>query len=148
MKKFFIRSVQIIVHLTTATPQRLFFGFKKSKNLKFDKNKKYIIASNHPTRLDAFMVLAAMPFWEFVKITPIRFITYEKYMAKWHQKLYMISLGCVSTNINGTRPIEYYKKLLEDKQTLFIFPRGKLEKPGDKGDSISSLSIAQSCFHL
>lgn len=143
MNKYLIKSVQIIVHLLTSIPQRLFYGFKKSRNLILDKNTKYIIAANHPTRLDAFIVLAAMPFKEYIKILPVRFITAEKYMNKWYQKLYMVPLGCVSTEIKNKKPIEYYKELLEDKQTIFIFPRGKLDKKNDLGEAKAGVMVLE-----
>lgn len=129
MKTLFIEICQILIHLTTSIPQRFLFKIKVNKKLNLKKGK-YIIAANHPSKLDPFMLLAAIPFRTYLRLVPIRFITAEKYMDTWYKKIYMLPPGCVTTEPKNRKCLDVLKECLNNRETIFVFPRGQLERRG------------------
>ncbi|NQZ85851.1 MAG: 1-acyl-sn-glycerol-3-phosphate acyltransferase [Nanoarchaeales archaeon] len=97
--------------------------------LKFDKDKKYIFISNHPSKSDPFLIGAYLPFSQIIKILPMRFMTTPKYMKKYHLTLFLKLFGCITTE-KGTKynVLDKSVKLLDDGNTIVIFPTGKLER--------------------
>lgn len=130
MKNWLIKFVLILVYFITTIPLRLIFKIKSNhKNFHIDASKLYILASNHPSKLDPFLVLCSLPFKKYIKLLPIHFLTTDDYMRKWYKKVFLLPLGCVSTEeINGIKPLIKLKISLENKETVYIFPRGALEK--------------------
>jgi len=132
MKNSFVKIFLITTHILIALPIRLIFNVKSnSSELKILKGRKYIIASNHPTKIDPFIILASIPLNKYIKLVPIRFVTSEDYLSKWYYKPLLLSWGCVSnTTKNGKKPLDLLKDHLDKGETIFIFPKGELEKRG------------------
>ncbi len=133
MKNSFVKIFLIITHILLALPIRLIFKVRSnSSKLKILKGRKYILASNHPTKIDPFLILASIPLNKYIRLVPIRFVTSENYLSKWYYKPLLLSWGCVS-NItkNGKKPLDLLKDHLDKGETIFIFPKGELEKGGN-----------------
>jgi len=135
MKNYIIKGVLIVVYFLIALPLRIIFKIKKTGELYLDSKSKYIIASNHPSKLDPFLILASISFREYFRLIPTRFVTSEDYLKKWNYKIFLIPLGCISNKPkNGKRPLEIMEERIKKGETIFIFPRGELEKRGIKSE--------------
>lgn len=123
--------ILIVTHILLAMPLRFIFKIESIIECNLNNNKKYIIVANHPSKLDPFIILAALPLKEFIKLTPYVFVTSEKYLKKWYYKYLLRIWGCVS-NIekNGKKPLHLLKEKLDQNETIFLFPGGELEKEG------------------
>lgn len=130
MNKNFIKLCLIITYLISFLPLRFFFRIKSnSDNLKIEPDKKYILIANHPTRIDAFLVLVSMSFRDYFRLMPMRFLVAEEYLDKWYKKAILFPLGDVSTKQDsGLKILDVLKSFLEDNQSIFIHPAGFLEK--------------------
>ena len=127
--------VLIITYIILVAPLRFIFRIKSnSKYIKINKNKKYIIVANHPSKLDPFLVLAVLPLKIFIKLTPINFVISEDYLKKWYYKYLLKMWGCIS-NIkrDNKKPLAILKEKLNNNETVFLFPGGELEKKGKLG---------------
>ena len=124
--------ILIITHIILAIPLRFIFRIESnSKDIKINERKKYIIVANHPSKLDPFLITAALPFNIFIKLEPFSFVTSENYLKRWHYKYFLKMWGCVS-NIekDGKKPLALLKEKLNNNETIFLFPGGELEKEG------------------
>jgi len=135
MKNWLIKGVLIATYLLIAIPLRVIFRIKRKGELKIKKSGKYIIAANHPSKLDPFLILASLSFRTYLKLIPTRFVTTQKYLNKWHHKFFLIPLGCISNKPKKEqKPLKILEKRLRAGETIFIFPRGELEKRGLKSE--------------
>jgi len=135
MKNWLIKGVLITTYLLIAMPLRIIFRIKRKGELEIEKPGKYIIAANHPSKLDPFLILASLPFRTYLKLIPTRFVTTQNYLTKWHHKFFLIPLGCISNKPKkNKKPLEILEKRLRSGETIFIFPRGELEKRGIKSE--------------
>lgn len=132
MKNYFVKSVLIITYVLIALPLRIIFQIKKDSKLKIDSKGKYVIAANHPSKLDPFLILAALPFRTYLKLIPTRFVTTQNYLDKWYYRLFLIPLGCVSNRPKNKKSLGLLLELARKGETIFIFPRGELEKNGEE----------------
>lgn len=133
MKNYLIKGVLIVTYFLIAIPLRIIFKIKREGEPKIDSNGKYIIASNHPSKLDPFLILASLPFKTFLKLIPTRFVTTQSYLTKWHHKMFLLPLGCISNKPkNNKKSLEILEERINEGETIFIFPRGELEKKGIK----------------
>jgi|TARA_B100001971_G_C18267064_1_gene594123 1-acyl-sn-glycerol-3-phosphate acyltransferase len=130
MKNYPIKIVLVFVHLLIAIPLRFLFRIKKDKILKIRSSERYIIAANHPSKLDPFLILAALPFSTYFKLIPTRFLTSQNYLDKWYYRFFLTPLGCVSNRPKNKKSLELLEELAKKGETIFIFPRGELEKRG------------------
>lgn len=131
MKNYLIKGVLIVVYIFIAIPLRLIFKIKRIGEVNLESKNKYIIASNHPSKLDPFLILASLPFITFLRLIPTRFVTSQDYLKKWQYKIFLIPLGCISNRPkNGKKALEIMKERIHQGETIFIFPRGELEKKG------------------
>lgn len=128
---FLIKGVLIMVYILIATPLRIIFKITRIGGIELEKGTKYIIAANHPSKLDPFLILAALPFRTYLRLIPTRFVTSEEYLRNWRYKIFLVPLGCISNKPkNGKKTLELMKERIMSKETIFIFPRGELEKKG------------------
>jgi 1-acyl-sn-glycerol-3-phosphate acyltransferase len=130
MKNWLIKVVLIATYLLIAMPLRIIFQIKRKGKLEIKRTGKYIIAANHPSKLDPFLILAALPFRTYLKLIPTRFVTAQKYLNNWYDKFYLIPLGCISNKTKNKKTLEILEKRLRSGETIFIFPRGELQKGG------------------
>lgn len=129
MKKYIATPLTPLCYALCAIPLRMIFRIKSQRSgLNFDPNIPYIIASNHPTILDPWLALAALPRREFCALLPIRFMTSERYMIPVIKSLILAPFGCISTKpSNGKKTLEIFIKRLGMGERAFIFPNGKLD---------------------
>jgi len=133
MKNYPMKILLIAVHLLIAMPLRVIFKIKRKGGLKITPNGKYIITANHSSKLDPFLILASIPFRTYLKLIPTRFVTTQSYLTKWYHRVFLLSLGCVSNkSINKRKPLEVLEERIRNGETIFIFPKGELEKKGIK----------------
>ena len=93
----------------------------------------YIFASNHPTRLDPFLVSYGIPWRLAWRLFPVRFATAPKYLDAWWKKVLLLPFGCVSLESkNGQKVTERLASILQKGENLFLFPSGRLEKGEEK----------------
>ena len=126
-------TVFFLTHVIFTIPFRLIFQIESNgKSVNISKTKSYIIAANHPSKLDPFIILAGLPLKTFLKLSPFAFLTAEDYLKKWHYKPFLLMWSCVSNKEKDKlKPLQRLKSQLENKETVFIFPRGELEKRGN-----------------
>jgi len=135
MKNWLIKGVLIATYLLIALPLRIVFRVKRKGELEIKKPGKYIVAANHPSKLDPFIILASLPFKTYLKLIPTRFVTTQNYLTRWYHKFFLIPLGCISNKPKkNKKPLEILEKRLRSGETIFIFPRGELEKRGIKSE--------------
>ncbi len=135
MKNWLIKGVLIATYLLIAIPLRIIFRIKRKGELEIKRSGKYILAANHPSKIDPFLILASLPFRIYLKIIPIRFVTAQNYLNKWYNKFFLIPLGCISNRPKrNKKPLEILEKRLRSGETIFIFPGGELEKRGLKSE--------------
>lgn len=125
--------VLFLTHFIFTIPVRFLFQIESNgKDIIVSENKKYIIVANHPSKLDPFIILAGLPLKTFMKLAPFAFLTTEDYLKKWNYKPFLLIWGCVSNKEkNKVKPLQRLKTQLKNKETVFIFPGGELEKRGN-----------------
>ncbi|OGF65307.1 hypothetical protein A2Z53_01660 [Candidatus Giovannonibacteria bacterium RIFCSPHIGHO2_02_42_15] len=125
-------------------------GAEKLKNLKLP----VIIASNHKTLFDAFLVGSSLPFGS--RFFPFRYMTEEidfrgamlRFLSKikFLKTLYFLTGGFPSRRGQGAdKAIELPVKLLKKGNTILMFPEGKLVRENSLGTfypGVVKLSIA------
>jgi len=128
MKNYIVVIWQIVTYFIIGLPLRLFYRVNRTYDFRYEKGMKYIIAANHPKRIDPFIISYSFPFTDFIKLLPLRFITAEQYMRKIYLVPGLLLYGCITTKKTrqGTT-LERASKLMEEGETIFIFPTGKLE---------------------
>lgn len=98
----------------------------------------YIIASNHPSRLDPFLICYSLPLVVSLDLIPFRFVTLQKYLNAWWKRAILVPFGCVSCMSikapQGEKVLDTLSGLLKRKETLFMVPMGGLDhSSGDRG---------------
>lgn len=127
---------QILVYSILYLPVKIFFR----PQIIFEINKKSIkrgivIAANHQSRLDLFLIFGAFPPRDFIKLIPIKGLVAEKYMDNWWKK---ILLTCFGTHAlkegikNSSSALLYILDKIDKKETILLFPEGKVIKEGEK----------------
>jgi 1-acyl-sn-glycerol-3-phosphate acyltransferase len=129
MKSTFVRVNSIFFYIFFAFLLRLIFRIKRQEIPVLRKENNYIIASNHVSKLDPFLILASLPFTTFLKLIPIWFVTTNEYLIKWYYRLPLLALGCISTKQRkNEKVLDLLKNLLANGDTIFIFPMGGIKK--------------------
>lgn len=104
-------------------------------------NTHFVIASNHQSILDPFMIAASIPPKIITKLLPLRFMADNIYLNKWPIGFFMRLLGSFPAfksqdEISG---LERAELLFKKNHTVVIFPEGQRtphEKPAKKGIEI------------
>jgi len=109
-------------------PLRIIYKTKSNYNFEYEKGNSYIIASNHPSKIDPFLVCYNFPFKDFIRLIPFRFVTADKFLHGFN-KYFLLLYGCFSTKeIRGKKILERAKEYLHRGETVYIFPTGRIEK--------------------
>lgn len=92
----------------------------------YDQGTTYILASNHISFIDPFLVTPAAGLQAF-RNTPYRFMAYNGYLNKWYLKWFMLPLGCFPSHQHKKymHGIHAGENMLRSSQTVVIFPQGK-----------------------
>jgi len=133
MKNIWIKSCQLAAYVALALPLRVLFKIERIGDLDLEQEKRYILCSNHSTCLDPFLILSSFPRKEFMQLLPVRFITSHRYLGNPLSRALLLSMGCVSTaGHRGKKVLCACKESLTRGETVFIFPTGRVDKPGLK----------------
>ncbi len=87
----------------------------------------YIIASNHQTRLDPFIIAAELPEAVWRQLRPLRFFAYNDLFRSWPLRLLLLALGCFPAKPHNhySSGVAAAEAMLQQYQTVVIFPEGK-----------------------
>ena len=127
MHKSVVWLTQVVTYGVFSIPFRLLFKIRRKGSCGFAKP--CIIASNHTARLDPFLVVFSLSIADFLRIIPIRFITADIYLRDPFSKLFLLPLGCVSTE---GKVLHRASALLDQGHSLYIFPTGKIKRKKPK----------------
>jgi 1-acyl-sn-glycerol-3-phosphate acyltransferase len=91
----------------------------------------YIIAANHQSAFDHFMILATLPLSFFRQSAPYRFMTLQSYFKHFGWRVFLILCGAfparpMHQHIYG---LEASQRFLKLGQTVLIFPEGTRTYP-------------------
>lgn len=129
MKNLIIIAWQLMTYFPVKIILRVIFNIEVKTEYNLNKKSTYILAINHLKMTDAFLIASFIPFRDFIKLVPLRFITTKKYMNQFYLWPFLSLFGCISTKkIKGKSAIHKAEKLLEKKETILIFPTGKIIK--------------------
>lgn len=129
MKNPLITVWQFVTYFIIGIPLRIIFNVHRTVDFKFEKGKKYIIASNHPSRADPFLICYSLPLKTFVKLIPFRFITAYEYLKIPLIGQILSLYGCISTKkVKDIKVLDRAINLSQKGETLFVFPKGELQK--------------------
>ena len=106
----------------------LFYNFKINRNKKLDKKKLYIVAPNHVSYLDVFIVNHAMgmPLAYMAKQELFRISTkLQRYVAR---NIYRLGAFAVNREKVSVSTIRTTKEVFRAKYNLCIFPQGGIRK--------------------
>ena len=117
---------QLIIYLMVYWPFRVIFDFKANAAgiTKLSIGRRYLIAANHRTWLDVFLILSSLPLGVFLTLIPIKIFTANVYMRTWWQRLVLFAIGGFPANFS------HGLKFSDQGFSLFIFPEGKRARPG------------------
>ncbi len=122
---------QFMTYFIVGIPLSIMFKVRVRYRFTIKKGVSYIIASNHPRRIDPFLISYGFPLKDFIKLIPFRFITADKYLKNMFLYPFMLLYGCITTNKTSQGTVlERSVKCLNRGETMFIFPSGNLEYPG------------------
>ena len=95
-------------------------------------SRRYIVASNHQSQLDSFIMLAAFNQSVFQRLAPFRAMTMNRYFRNDLIEKYLVRMGCFPAKPHSrlSSGLELSRELLESSNTIFICPEGDLTLPG------------------
>lgn len=109
---------------------------KVKSNLVLSKNTqaRFVIAANHQSRLDAFIITGILRPRLWSKLLPYRYITANQYLYSWGTGWILWPLGgfpAFPTKYEGWG-LEQAQKILKSGQTVCIFPEGRRTRPHEE----------------
>ena len=133
MKNYVVFLWQLLTFFPFKFFLKVFYRVKITYSIELDPKKNYVIASNHPNRVDPFLVCYLIPFKDTLRFLPHRFITHEKYMKNVFLRAILLLFGCITTKeTNGGSVLKRSITHLEKGETVYIFPSGTLERKKKK----------------
>ena len=104
------------------------------KSTSLNKQHGYVIASNHQSNLDPFMILGALPLNILMKLAPVKSMSHRNLFEHLPVRVMLRSFGGFPTKeikgLNYGLPFSF--ETLIDHGTIAIFPEGTRVKPGEK----------------
>lgn len=123
---------QIMLYVTTVLFIRLMIrANRRLPENKEDVSRGILLAANHRSRMDPFVVVMHLPVSMFLQILPIRFPVHHEFMQRKRFRYILFFLGCYNI---GNTPREKMlgmlrtKEYLDQKRTVFLFPEGKINR--------------------
>jgi 1-acyl-sn-glycerol-3-phosphate acyltransferase len=104
----------------------------RAPQLKAERKTVYVIAANHQSAFDHFMILVSLPLGFFVNAAPYRFMTLNVFFKKLWLRTFLIFCGSFPAredkrHIYGLSAAERFIRM---GQTVLIFPEGTRNLPG------------------
>lgn len=93
----------------------------------------YILASNHQSKLDPFVIGGALPFLARIKLSPVWFMGYRELFANGVASFLLRSFGTFPNRPIKDLPygLEFSETALRNQDTVCIFPEGRRTKKGE-----------------
>jgi len=117
------------------------------KNIKH--TKRYIIAANHQSLIDPFVIFAFLPFRLRVKLLPLKFMTIPKVYHRWYVKPFAYLLGCfpahIKERLHHTYGVEGAIKLIGYGYNICIFPEGRRTLQSESDPKHGVVKIMEAC---
>lgn len=134
MKRTFLIIPQFIAYLLFKGASSLLLPKRvrlPDSSLHLDKDRHYVIAANHQSGLDPFVICTSLPLRHFLKLFPFRFITHRIFFERWWLKPWLHLIGCYPTKADGDgkSSIETSIEFVRKGYTIFIFPEGRRTLP-------------------
>lgn len=97
-----------------------------------DPNRSYILAANHQSMVDPFLISSSLQFNTWRKLAPIRTFAHTIFFTRWYLYPWLVAFGCFPARRHPDLPygLELANKLLRGNQTIAIFPEGQRTIPG------------------
>ena len=131
----------IALQYVTATLTWLYLKVSRSQinhhgNWIAQPNTHYVLAANHTSWFDPFVITTALPKGNFKPLLPYRYIATPKFLSNKLLGSLMIAMGCYPSHEFKNYPygLEASIKLLNDGNTIVIFPQGK--RTGDRSAEV------------
>jgi 1-acyl-sn-glycerol-3-phosphate acyltransferase len=103
---------------------------KVPEGIVIEKNKPLILALNHPSRLDPFL-LGLLPWRLFKQIMPVYFLTANQYYQHWWLRIFIKPVGAYPLQEKAWTLEEFLGTTLAKLsagQKVMVFPEGQLTK--------------------
>lgn len=96
-----------------------------------DTKARYIIAANHQSRLDAFVIAGIIGPRYWRQLLPYRYITANQYLYNWRTGWILWPLGGFPafSKKRGTSGLKRAGQIFDLGQTIGIFPEGRRSRP-------------------
>lgn len=127
---FIITICQEIAAIGCKLFQKMRGGYQVRVHLpgKLSHTKRYLIAGNHQSLIDPFVIFALMPRRQRLRLLPLKFMTIPKVYHRWYVKPFAYLLGCFPAHIrerkHHTYGVEGTIKLLGYGYNICMFPEG------------------------
>jgi 1-acyl-sn-glycerol-3-phosphate acyltransferase len=125
---YWIKTNQVLVWALARIYLFLTFSVRKVRlhDSRISNQYGYIVASNHQSKLDPFIMFGAMPLRTYLKLTPVRFMAHREFFKVPFYRFFLESWGVFpNKEVAG---LEYglplSAKILANKGTIVIFPEG------------------------
>jgi 1-acyl-sn-glycerol-3-phosphate acyltransferase len=94
---------------------------------------RYVIAANHQSTLDAFIMMSGFTPVIYRHIRPIRSMLKNRYLNGGLVTSYLLGMGCFPAKAHSMMPygLDLSIQLLNRGQAIFICPEGGLTLPGE-----------------
>jgi 1-acyl-sn-glycerol-3-phosphate acyltransferase len=97
-------------------------------------NKRLVIGVSHHARIDPFLI-GLLPYSVYKLLTPVRFMTANKYWGWWWIRALTAGLGAYGLKKTAWSYQDFFDetlRFLKLDQRVLIFPTGKMIKKGEK----------------
>ncbi len=136
MNFFAVKATQYIFYLPLRVLLSPFVAID-SKNLVFEESSvrsNFVIAGNHISMLDPFLMCASLPISPTRILMPYRFIVANAYYDNFLLRPGLWLLGGYRAYPHSSKKygLELSYVLLDNRQTIMIFPEGRVNRTGNK----------------
>jgi 1-acyl-sn-glycerol-3-phosphate acyltransferase len=94
----------------------------------------YVVAANHQSRLDPFVIFGSMSLRSYLKLTPVRFMAYREFFRVYLYRIFLQSWGAFPNkelnDLDYGLPLS--TKILANKGTIVIHPEGMRVRPDQR----------------
>jgi len=148
---FIIAICQEIGALACRVFQKLRGGYSVSVSLphQLSRATRYVVAANHQTLLDPFVIFALLPPQRRWQLLPLKFMTIPKVYHRWYAKPFAYLLGCFPAHIkerhHHTYGVEGAIKLIGYGYNLCIFPEGRRVLRSESDPKPGVVKIIDAC---
>jgi 1-acyl-sn-glycerol-3-phosphate acyltransferase len=87
----------------------------------------YVLAANHQSRIDPFIISGQIPFNTYKKLGTFRYFAMNGLFKNALLRAFIVAFGCFPTRPHPHYPhgLDYSTKLLHQGRSLLIFPEGR-----------------------